>query len=254
MSELRFDGRTVVITGAGRGLGQAYAALLGERGASVVVNDIDAAAATSAAAALPGAVAAAADVSSAAGAKSVIDAALDSFGRVDAVVANAGASWHVMFDEMTDDDLDTALAANLHGTFHIVRAAWPHLVASRDGRIVTTASGAMFGFPGRSHYAAAKGGVFALTMTLAGEGAAHGVHANCVFPHGNTRMARPNSNAPDASLAAPPVAWLCHETCAESGAAFAIGGGRIARVQLTQDAWLDVGGGTPEDYRDALAQ
>lgn len=236
MSELRFEGRSIVITGAGRGLGLAYATLLSERGASVVINDIDAEAATSAAAALPGAVAAPADVASTAGAADVIATALDAFGRVDAVVANAGTSWERMFGAMSVDDLSAVLNSNLYGTFHIVQAAWPHLAATH-GRIVTTASGAVFGFAGRAHYAAAKGAVLALTMTLAREGAADGISANCVLPHGNTRLARPGSNAPDPSLAAPPVAWLCHETCTENGAAFAIGGGRIARVELTQGPW-----------------
>ncbi|HQV57064.1 MAG TPA: SDR family NAD(P)-dependent oxidoreductase [Ilumatobacteraceae bacterium] len=252
MSELRFDGCTVIVTGAGRGLGRAYAELLSKRGASLVVNDIDADVAAVTAAALPGAVAASADVSMSDGAASVVDAALTAFGRVDAVVANAGTSSHVMFDDMDGDDLEAALSTNLWSTFHIVRAVWPHLAESGRGRVVTTASGAVFGFVGRAHYAAAKGGVLALTNTLAIEGAAHGIHVNCVLPQGHTRLARPGSNAPDASLAAPPLVWLCHETCIENGSAFSIGGGRIARVRLTQGTWVDVDGTTPEAYRDAL--
>jgi NAD(P)-dependent dehydrogenase (short-subunit alcohol dehydrogenase family) len=144
------------------------------------------------------------------------------------------------------------LGPSLFGTFHVVLAAWPHLVGQGFGRIVTTASGAVFGFAGRAHYAATKGAVLALTTTLAIEGAAHGVSANCVLPWGATRLARPGSDAPDAALAAPPVAWLCHETCQETGAAFSIGGGRIARVRFAPGPSTLVTEATPEAYRDAL--
>lgn len=229
---LRHDGRVVVVTGAGRGLGRAYAEHLAAWGALVVINDLDAEAAEHAAAAVPGSVACAADVATADGARRVIDAALAVGGRVDAIVANAGASWHVPFAEATLADLDRALTANLHTTWSIVEAAWPHLVAQGGGRVVTTASGAVFGFAGRAHYAAAKGAVLALTNTLALEGAPHGIRVNCVLPWGATRLARPGSNAPDPALAAPAVARLCHGSCTDTGAAFTVGGGRVGRVTL----------------------
>ena len=253
MSELRFDGRVAIVTGAGRGLGHAYAALLAERGASVVVNDVDTDVATSVAASLPGAVACPADVASHDGGALVVGAALDAFGRVDVVVANAGTSWHRPFGELEAQDLADVLGPSLFGTFHVVRAAWPHLIGQGFGRVVTTASGAVFGFAGRAHYAAAKGAVLALTTTLAVEGAPHGVSANCVLPWGATRLARAGSDAPDAALAAPPVAWLCHETCQETGAAFSIGGGRIARIRFASGPSTVVSEPTPEAYRDALA-
>lgn len=253
MTELRFDGRAVVVTGAGRGLGQAYAALLAGRGASVVVNDVDADVAEAVAASLPGAVACAADVASAEGGAAAVRVAVEAFGRVDAIVANAGTSFHRELGDLSAQDVEDVLGPSLFGTFHVVRAAWPHFVAQRSGRIVTTASGAVFGFAGRAHYAAAKGAVLGLTATVAVEGAPHGVLANCVLPHGATRLARPGHAAPDPRLAAPAVAWLCHEDCSENGAVFTIGGGRIARVRHAPDRSVRVGDDTPEAYRDALA-
>lgn len=228
--DLRFDGRVVLVSGAGRGLGRAYAEHLAALGASVVVNDVDEVAHETARA-IGGATACVADVATAEGARAAVDAAL-ALGGLDAVVANAGASWEVSFADAGADDLARALDANLWTTWHLVQAAWPHLVAQRHGRIVTTASGAVFGFAGRAHYAAAKGAVLAITNTLALEGGAHGIAVNCVLPWGATRLARPGSRAPDPALAAPAVAWLCHDTCTETGAAFTVGGGRVSRVRL----------------------
>jgi NAD(P)-dependent dehydrogenase (short-subunit alcohol dehydrogenase family) len=252
VTELRFDGRVAVVTGAGRGLGREYAAMLAARGAAVIVNDIDEDVARVAARGIPGARACGADVATTSGAAAVIDAALAVDGHVDIVIANAGTSWHESFESMTADDLREVLDSNLFGTFNVVRAAWPHLLEQRFGRVVTTASGAVFGFEGRAHYAAAKGAVLGLTNTLAIEGAPHGVRVNCVLPWGATRLAQPGSRAPDAALAAPAVAWLCHEACQANGAAFVIGGGRIARVVFAPHRLIAVAENTPEAYRDVL--
>jgi NAD(P)-dependent dehydrogenase (short-subunit alcohol dehydrogenase family) len=254
MSELRFDGRVAIVTGAARGLGLAYATLLAHRGATVVVNDIDADDAIAAARKVPGARAVPADVATQTGAAALMVASLDACGHIDIVIANAGTSWHRPFGELTAADLEAVAAPSVHGTFNVVHAAWPHLVARRYGRIVTTSSGAIFGFAGRAHYAAAKGAVLALTNTIAVEGAAHGVLANTVLPWAATRLARPGVDAPEADLAAPAVAWLCHEDCAETGGAFVIGGGRVARVALATGPDLDVAAPTPEAYRDALGR
>lgn len=232
-AHLSFDGDVVVVTGSARGLGRAYATHLVGCGARVVVNDIDAAPLDEVAAGLgPSAVAVAADVSTRAGAGATIAAALDAYGRVDAVIANAGTSWHRPFHEIDDDDLSAMWRTHLLGTFHVVRAAWPHFVRRSHGRVVTTASGAVFGFAGRAHYGAAKGAVLGLTNTLAVEGEPHGITANTVLPHGATRLARPGSDAPDPALAAPAVAWLCHRSCRETRQIFTVAGATMRRVRF----------------------
>jgi NAD(P)-dependent dehydrogenase (short-subunit alcohol dehydrogenase family) len=252
VSELRFDGRVAVISGAARGLGHAYAQFLTSLGALVVMNDIDAEALRNAQTSLPGTRACAADVSDAAGARAVINAALDAFGRVDIVIANAGTSWEAPFGTLDGDDVARAMTDNFTSAFQLVHAAWPHLVEQRYGRVVLTASGAVFGFAGRAHYAAAKGAVLALANTLAIEGGLDGIQVNTVLPWGATRMARPDSAAPDPGLCAPGVAWLCHEACTETGGAFVLGGGRVGRVQVNQPQMERVAAPTLEAYRYVL--
>ena len=246
--EPRFDGRTALVTGAARGLGRAYAELLAARGAHVVVNDIDGDAAHATAGEL-GVAVAAGDVSTDAGARAVVAEA----GAVDIVVANAGVSWHRDFAELSGDEFDETVRHNLASTFHVVRACWAHMIEQHYGRIVTTASGGIFGIAGRAHYVAAKGGVFALTKTLALEGAAHGVSINCVLPWGNTRMARPGSAVPPPAEAAAAVAWLCHGDCTISGEAFTVGGGQIARVVLSRGPAVRADPASLAAQRDAFA-
>ena len=251
MNEHRFDGRVAIVTGAGRGIGRAHAVLLARRGARVVVNDLGgtmdgagsdvgpaAAVVDEIAAAGGAAVADTNDVASPTGGQSLVDAALERFGRIDILVNNAGIMRWGGLPEVDIDDLEHHLAVHLEGSFNTIRAAWPHLVEQGYGRIVNTTSSGIFGLPNNLSYAAAKGGVIGMTRSLARAGAPHGITANLIAPAAMTRMASPSGDEPDApdtgpmssDLVAPMVALLAHEDCPVSGEIYAAGAGRFARI------------------------
>lgn len=248
MSQYGFEGRVAVVTGAGRGIGRAHALLLADRGASVVVNDLggsmdgvgaDATPASTVAAEIVAAggvaVADGSDVASASGAQTLIDAAVDSFGRLDALVNNAGIIRWAALPEADENNLASHLAVHVMGSFNTTRAAWPQMVEQGYGRIVMTTSSGMFGLPNNLSYATAKAGVIGLTRSLTIAGAAHGIKINLIAPAAMTRMAgaaAEDSDAPQMSpdLVSPMVAFLAHEACPVSGEIYAAGAGRFARI------------------------
>jgi NAD(P)-dependent dehydrogenase (short-subunit alcohol dehydrogenase family) len=261
MQELRFDGRVAVITGAGGNpsLGRAHALLLAARGAKVVVNDIgelpaalgypgvgSAEAVAQEIRALGGeAVADTHSVASEAGAAAIVQTALDAFGGIDILINNAGVCRVVAFDEMTPEDFRHSIEVNLMGTVATCRAAWPHMQARGYGRIVNISSGSMAGFAWQSAYAAAKGGVFSFTRTLAAEGDGHGIKANVVIPGALTRMvlaaqaesspwiARAREEMPP-EIVSPTVAFLAHEACPVTGECLESMAGHVSRMYLAR--------------------
>jgi len=251
VNDLRFDGRVAVVTGAGRGIGRAYALLLAERGASVVVNDLgsstdgvgedDGPASTVAAeivAAGGTAVADRHDIASVGGADALVATAVEQFGHLDIVVNNAGIIRWAGLPEADLDNIEAHLAVHVAGSFNTTRAAWPHFVDQGYGRIVMTTSAGMFGLPKNLGYATAKGGLVGMTRSLKVAGAKHGITVNLIAPAAMTRMAGPagedavaaESDPMAPHLVAPMVAYLAHEDCPVSGEIYAAGAGRFARI------------------------
>jgi NAD(P)-dependent dehydrogenase (short-subunit alcohol dehydrogenase family) len=274
MTELRFDGRTAVVTGAGTGIGAAHARLLAARGASVVVNDLDPDAAAAIVIEIESsggrAVAVPADVSRARDAEGIVSAAIDSFERIDIVVNNAGLLRSSPFGELDVDLWDQVIAVNLRGTFLVTRAAWTHFVQQGYGRVVsTTSNSGLLGIPGSTAYASAKAAVWGFTRCLALEATEHGITVNAVAPMAYTALSAASKLAPEAwrtgegdawsrrldtAFVAPVVAWLAHEECTLNGQVLSAVGGRVARFAMRVTEGFDRDQLTIEDVRDHEAE
>jgi NAD(P)-dependent dehydrogenase (short-subunit alcohol dehydrogenase family) len=249
---VRFDGRVALVTGAGVGLGRAHAMQLAGRGAKVVVNDLGGSltghgvsqsvadqVVAEIRAAGGEAVANYDSVADRAGAEAMVRTALDTFGRIDIVVNNAGILRDKSFAKMDLDDFELVVKVHLFGTVYVTKAAWPHMLAQKYGRIVFTSSGAGLanGF-GQSNYATAKTALIGLMNNLRNEGAKSGIKVNIISPVAATRMTA-SSGRPDISSDAlapekvsAAVAWFCSEGCDVTGKIIAAGGGYFAPVQL----------------------
>jgi NAD(P)-dependent dehydrogenase (short-subunit alcohol dehydrogenase family) len=247
------EDRVVVVTGAGGGLGRQHALLFAARGAKVVVNDLGGARDGSGAGSEMAdavvaeietaggrAVANHASVSTPEGGESVVATALDAFGRVDAVVNNAGILRDVSFAKMTAEQFDAVLKVHLYGSYHVTRAAWPHFREQAYGRVVmTTSTSGLYGNFGQANYGAAKLGMVGLVNTLAIEGAKYHITANAVAPIAATRMTEdimpPEAlKALDPAYVSPLVVHLASQECTDSGEVILAGGGQYARVHYVQ--------------------
>jgi NAD(P)-dependent dehydrogenase (short-subunit alcohol dehydrogenase family) len=252
MPELRFDDRVAVITGAGRGLGRAYALLLASRGAKIVVNDPGASlegdgsdlgpakeVVSEIRAAGGEAIACTESVSTAEGGKAIISTALDHFGRLDILIHNAGAVRRAPLAEMTYEDFEFVLDVHLRGAFHVVRPAFPVMCDAKYGRIVLTSSiNGLYGNYKNANYSVAKAGTIGLSNVAALEGAEHNVKSNVILPAAVTRM----SEGIDTSvfppmppeMVAPAVGWLSHESCPITGEMLISAAGRVARAYVAE--------------------
>jgi NAD(P)-dependent dehydrogenase (short-subunit alcohol dehydrogenase family) len=241
-----------VVTGGGRGLGRAYALLLAERGAKVVVNDIGGSLTGDGASSGPAhdvvgeittaggeAVASTDSVATAAGGESIIATALGHYGRIDVLVHNAGNVRRAALRDISLEDFDAVVDVHLRGAFHLVRPAFPMMCDAGYGRIVLTSSiGGLYGNHDVVNYAVAKAGVIGLSNVAAIEGAAHGVKSNVIVPAAVTRMAEgiDTSAYPPMGpeLVAPAVAWLAHESCSITGEMLIALAGRLARAFIAE--------------------
>ena len=272
MSELRFDGRVAIVTGAGGGLGREHALLLASRGAKVVVNDLGGAVDGTGASAGPaeqvvkeiealggGAVADTSSVATPQGGEAIVATALEAFGQVDIVINNAGILRDKSFPNMAPELVDAVLDVHLRGAFNVTRPAWVRMKEAGYGRVLMTASNAgILGNFGQSNYGAAKMGLVGLARVLAQEGLRYGIKVNVLAPLARTRMTAellgPIADKLDPALVAPVAAWLVHEDCPVSGEIYSAGGGRVARffIGLTQ-GYVNPAL-TPEDVRDHFEQ
>ena len=265
--ELRYDGKVAIVTGAGGGLGRAYALLLGSRGAHVVVNDLgggvrgDGSSESVADAVVDEIIeaggSAIANYDSVEDGDLIVQTAIDAFGRIDILVNNAGILRDRSFAKMTDNDFDLVYRVHMLGSFKTSHAAWGHMRQQRYGRIVMVSStSGIYGNFGQANYSAMKMGLFGFGSTLAIEGARRNIHVNTIAPTAVSRMTESLLPAEvqggiKPEYVAPMVAYLCHESCTETGGLFEVGAGWVGRTrwQRTQGyaAPLSQGGFSIED-------
>jgi NAD(P)-dependent dehydrogenase (short-subunit alcohol dehydrogenase family) len=261
---IRFDGEVVLISGAGRGIGRAHALLFAERGAHVVVNDVDrdvAEAVVDEIVAM-GATATAAPGDVVDDADTIVATALGARGRLDVLVNNAGIAYAARFGKQGASDMDRLLRVHAVGTAALTAAAWEALIASR-GRVVNTTSNSVIGLGFSTAYAAAKGAVLGFTRALAMDAEVVGVRVNAVMPMARTRMYElaggETGNEIDQMLTkyfppegiAPAVVFLASSAVPYNGQIIEISGGTTAFVQFAVTPYMRAA--TPEEVRDVLA-
>ncbi len=272
MPELRFDGRVVIITGAGGGLGRSHALELARRGASILVNDpgaaLDGSGSSTFAAdrvveeitAMGGAAAPNHDsVATPQGGQEIVQAALDAFGRVDVLVNNAGILRDKAFHHMDTTMIDAVIDVHLKGALYVSQPTYRVMREQGYGRIVNTSSASgLFGNFGQANYGAAKAGLAGLTRVLAIEGAGHGIKVNAIAPIASTRMTQDvlGDLAPKVSpeSVSPLVAFLAHEQCPVNGSVYSVAGGRIARIFVAETHGVVLSENTPEAILAHLAE
>ena len=271
-----FQDRVALVTGAGRGLGAHHARLLASRGAAVVVNDPGVATDGTEGEQRP-AEEVVAEITEAGGAaradygsvsnpdeaETMVQKAVDEFGRIDIVINNAGILRDKAFHNLEWDDLHAVLDVHLRGAFYVTRPAVRHMREQGYGRVVVTSSNSgLLGNFGQSNYAAAKMGLIGLMNVLALEGAKYDIKVNAVAPVARTRMTEdilgPVAEKLEPGLVSPVVAYLCSEACSVTGEIYSAAGGTVSRmfVGLT-NGWFkhpeSEGELTPEDVESNLA-
>ncbi|WP_373387498.1 SDR family oxidoreductase [Pseudomonas alcaligenes] len=270
---IRFENQVVIVTGAGGGLGRAHALLFAKHGAKVVVNDLggsthgegaNASAADKVVAEIKAfGGEAVANHDSVTDGGQIVQCALDSFGRIDVVVNNAGILRDKSFHKMEDTDWDLVYKVHVEGAYKVTRAAWEHLREQQYGRVIFTAStSGIYGNFGQSNYGMAKLGLYGLTRTLAIEGRKNNVLVNAIAPTGGTRMTEGlippqvfEQLKPE--LVSPLVVYLGSRACQDTSGLYEVGGGWVGKVRWERSlgAGFDPKAGfSPEDVAASWKQ
>jgi len=275
ITDLGFTDHVVIVTGAGRGLGRAHALELARHGARVVVNDLGVnkdgtgddkdpalAVVDEIIAAGGEAVADTNSVATIEGGMALVQTALDTFGRIDGVVNNAGILRDGMFHNATMDDINAVLGVHLHGAFHVTRAAWEHMRDQGFGRVVfTTSASGMFGNAGQANYGAAKMGLVGAMRALSLEGSRKGILVNAIAPVGDTRMTQ-GLGFPDELMSmvgpetvAPIVTALMSPQCSVSGRIFSIVGPHVREAKMVETTgWTSENPITPTSFLEHIEE
>lgn len=282
-----FEGRVAVITGAGNGLGREYAMEIARRGGKVVVNDLGGSgsgvgSSHNAAdmvvdeirAAGGEAIANYDSVATRAGGQAIVQAALDTWGRVDICINNAGFLRNARFEDLTDEQIDSIIDVHLKGAFYVSQPAYKAMRANGYGRFIFTGSAsAMFGHAWQANYAAAKGGLMGLSHIVAIEGSAYGIKSNLLMPTAQSRLGQEMHDGfleipefaksvqdadyygaadriiPEFNM--PLAVYLASEACDVTHGIFSANGGRYARVYIdAAQGWISPPGTTPPSVED----
>ena len=247
MTDISYDGRVAIVTGAGGGIGRTYALELASRGALVVVNDLGGSVKgeggdhTAAQKVVDEITAAGGEavpnydsVATPEGGASIVTTAVEAFGKVDVVINNAGFLRDKSFLKLTWEDLDAIIDVHLKAAFYVSQPAFAIMKENGYGRFVFTASNATFGNFGQTNYAAAKMGLIGLSNTIAVEGARNGILSNVIMPVAKTRMTEELlgsfADVLGPEFVTPMVTYLASEACTTTHGAYSAAGGRYARV------------------------
>jgi NAD(P)-dependent dehydrogenase (short-subunit alcohol dehydrogenase family) len=275
MSMIQFEGRSVIVTGAGGGLGREYALLLARHGARVLVNDLggsvngDGGSSCMADAVVQEikdtggeAVACYDSVATAEGGRAIVDAAMDAFGSVGSVIHNAGILRDRSLASMSPEEVDAVLDVHLRGGFNVTIPAFARMKEAGYGRLVmTSSSSGLLGNFGQANYGAAKTGLVGLTHVAAIEGARHGILANVIAPGARTRMTEGLLGAEMDELLAPNqvaamAVYLASPQCSQTHEIYSAGGGRFARyvVGVNEGWFASDHPASPDDVLENLEQ
>lgn len=290
MTDIQFDGRVAIVTGAGGGLGRGYALELARRGAKVVVNDLGGSPSGVGASASAAqrvvqeiidfggeAVASTDSVATRAGGAAIVQTALDTWGKVDVLISNAGFLRNNRFEDLTDDEIDPIVDVHLKGAFYVGQPAYRAMRAGGYGRILFTGSSSgAFGHAWQANYAASKAGMIGLSNTVAIEGSAYGIQSNVLLPNALSRLEEVMTpgymeipafaealQSTDFSFAdgrmtpeftVPLAVYLVSEACTATQGIYSSNSGRYSRVRLAEaEGWVSPAGTTPPAVEDIAA-